>query len=59
MINAKQLYKLIWMSRPLMQSAEAAVERGLEGIGLTVRTRAVLEVLLADKEPPFQILPKN
>ena len=50
MIDAKQLYKLIWMSRPLMQSAEAAVERGLEGFGLTVRTRAVLEVLLADEE---------
>jgi DNA-binding MarR family transcriptional regulator len=50
MIDAKQLYKLIWMSRPLMQSAETAVERGLKGIGLTVRTRAVLEVLLADKE---------
>ena len=33
-----------------MQSAEAAVERGLKGIGLTVRTRAVLEVLLVEKE---------
>jgi DNA-binding MarR family transcriptional regulator len=50
MIEAEQLYKLIWMSRPLMQSAEAVVERGLEGIGLTVRMRAVLEVLLANKE---------
>ena len=50
MIDAKQLYKLIWMSRPLMQSAEAAVERGLQGIGLTVRTRAVLEILLVKKE---------
>ena len=49
-MDTKQLYKLIWMSRPLMQSAETAVERGLKGIGLTVRTRAVLEVLLADKE---------
>lgn len=50
MVDTKQLYKLIWMSRPLMQSAEAAVERGLKGIGLTVRTRAVLEVLLVEKE---------
>ncbi|AKS46466.1 DNA-binding transcriptional regulator, MarR family [Octadecabacter temperatus] len=50
MIDTKQLYKLIWMSRPLMQSAEAAVERGLKGSGLTVRTRAVLEVLQADNE---------
>ncbi|MEP3296875.1 MAG: MarR family winged helix-turn-helix transcriptional regulator [Pseudoruegeria sp.] len=50
MIDTRQLYKLIWMSRPLMQSAEAAVERGLKGIGLTVRTRAVLEILLVEKE---------
>ncbi|MCD2365507.1 MarR family winged helix-turn-helix transcriptional regulator [Sulfitobacter mediterraneus] len=28
-----------------MQAAEAAVERGLEGSGLTVRMRAVLEIL--------------
>ncbi|MFY0660150.1 MAG: winged helix-turn-helix transcriptional regulator [Shimia sp.] len=33
------------MSRPLMQVAELAVEQGLEGSGLTVRMRAVLEVL--------------
>ncbi|KAJ56624.1 MarR family transcriptional regulator [Actibacterium mucosum KCTC 23349] len=39
------LYQLIWMSRPLMQAAEAAVERGLQGSGLTVRMRAVLEIL--------------
>lgn len=50
MLEAEQLYKLIWMSRPLMQSAEAVVERSLEGTGLTVRTRAVLEVLLAHTE---------
>ncbi|MBM1310937.1 winged helix-turn-helix transcriptional regulator [Sulfitobacter mediterraneus] len=40
-----QLYQVIWQSRPLMQAAEAAVERGLEGSGLTVRMRAVLEIL--------------
>lgn len=33
------------MSRPLMQAAEACVEAGLEGTGLTVRMRAVLEIL--------------
>ena len=33
------------MSRPLMQSAEAVVEKGLAGTGLTVRMRAVLEIL--------------
>lgn len=40
-----RLYHLVWMSRPLMQVAELAVEQGLEGTGLTVRMRAVLEVL--------------
>jgi len=39
------LYQLIWMSRPLMQNAEALVEAQLEGSGLTVRMRAVLEML--------------
>lgn len=47
MDEADNLYRLIWMSRPLMQAAEAAVEQGLDGSGLTVRTRAVLEILLA------------
>lgn len=46
MDKVEQLYRLIWMSRPLMQAAEASVVRGLEGTGLTVRMRAVLEVLL-------------
>ncbi len=41
----EQLYRLIWLSRPLMQAAEAVVERGLDGTGLTVRTRAILEIL--------------
>lgn len=45
MNKTDQLYQLVWMSRPLMQAAEAAVEQGLEGTGLTVRMRAVLEML--------------
>lgn len=40
-----QLYQIIWQSRPLMQAAEATVERGLDGTGLTVRMRAILEIL--------------
>lgn len=45
MSNLDDLYRVIWMSRPLMQAAEALVEQGLRGTGLTVRTRAVLEIL--------------
>lgn len=45
MEKTDSLYHLIWMSRPLMQVAELAVEQGLEGSGLTVRMRAVLETL--------------
>ena len=45
MMTAQVLYKLVWMSRPLMQAAEASVEKGLAGTGLTVRMRAVLEIL--------------
>jgi DNA-binding MarR family transcriptional regulator len=45
MNHLHQLYQVIWQSRPLTQAAEAAVERGLEGSGLTVRMRAVLEIL--------------
>ncbi len=47
MEKTEQLYRLIWMSRPLMQAAETRVERGLDGTGLTVRMRAVLEILHA------------
>ena len=47
MRKSEQLYRLIWLSRPLMQAAEARVERGLDGTGLTVRMRAVLEILHA------------
>jgi len=46
--TAEQVYRLVWMSRPLMQAAEACVVQGLSGTGLTVRMRAVLEVLAAD-----------
>jgi DNA-binding MarR family transcriptional regulator len=44
-MKANHLHKLVWMSRPLMQAAEACVEAGLEGTELTVRMRAVLEIL--------------
>lgn len=44
-MKADQLHKLVWMSRPLMQAAEACVAAGLEGTDLTVRMRAVLEIL--------------
>ncbi|GAA6182290.1 hypothetical protein NBRC116594_37280 [Shimia sp. NS0008-38b] len=40
------LYRIIWMSRPLMQAAEATVETALRDTDLTVRMRAVLEILL-------------
>ena len=46
MMKSDDLYNVIWMSRPLMQAAEALVEKGLAGTGLTVRTRAVLEMVL-------------
>lgn len=45
MKKTKELYELIWASRPLMQAAEEVVEKGLAGTGLTVRMRAVLEIL--------------
>lgn len=48
MTDVEKLYKLIWLSRPLMQAAEVAVARGLDGTGLTVRARAVLEILHAE-----------
>ncbi|WP_247744183.1 MarR family winged helix-turn-helix transcriptional regulator [Ruegeria sp. R14_0] len=44
-MKQKHLHQLIWMSRPLMQAAEACVEAGLVGTNLTVRMRAVLEML--------------
>ena len=44
-MKAEQLHQLVWMSRPLMQAAESCVENGLTGTNLTVRMRAVLEIL--------------
>lgn len=44
-MKTQHLHQLIWMSRPLMQAAEACVEAGLTGTNLTVRMRAVLEIL--------------
>lgn len=44
-MKAEHLHQLVWMSRPLMQAAETCVEAGLQGTGLTVRMRAVLEIL--------------
>ncbi|WP_252729590.1 MarR family winged helix-turn-helix transcriptional regulator [Pacificibacter marinus] len=44
-MKAEHLHRLIWMSRPLMQAAEACVEAGLVGTNLTVRMRAVLEIV--------------
>lgn len=48
MLHDDDLYRFVWMTRPLLRSIEAAVERTLEGSGLTVRMRAVLEVLYAE-----------
>lgn len=45
MTDTEQLYQIIWQSRPLMQAAEATVEHGLDGTGITVRMRAILEIL--------------
>jgi DNA-binding MarR family transcriptional regulator len=44
-MKADHLHSLVWMSRPLMQAANACVEAGLEGTELTVSMRAVLEIL--------------
>lgn len=47
-MKTQDLYQLVWMSRPLMQAAQDSVEQGLAGTGLTVRMRAVLEVLRSE-----------
>jgi DNA-binding MarR family transcriptional regulator len=49
-MKENNLHRLVWMSRPLMQAAEACVEAGLVNTNLTVRMRAVLEVLLRSGE---------
>ena len=46
-MKSENLYNIVWMSRPMMQAAEMTVEQGLTGTGLTVRMRAVLEILNA------------
>ncbi|MEM8958726.1 MAG: MarR family winged helix-turn-helix transcriptional regulator [Pseudomonadota bacterium] len=53
------LYHLIWSSRPLMQRAEALVEQRLTGTGLTVRMRAVLEILARDGDCPVPELARR
>ncbi len=52
MMKTQNLYRFVWMSRPLMQAAEANVEKGLAGTDLTVRMRAVLEILRAEGDLP-------
>lgn len=44
------LKNFLWLSRPLMQRVEAKIDADLAGTGLTVRMRAVLEIL-ADHGP--------
>ncbi|WP_424944795.1 MarR family winged helix-turn-helix transcriptional regulator [Aliiroseovarius crassostreae] len=46
----QDLKTLLWLSRPLMQRIEAKIETDLTGTGLTVRMRAVLEIL-AERGP--------
>lgn len=48
MSAAKALYILIWQTRPLLQQINAAVESALIGTGLSLRMRAVLELLLSE-----------
>lgn len=45
MEKTEQIFRFMWLSRPLMQQVEEMVREGLEGTGLTVRMRAILEVL--------------
>ncbi|WP_084627428.1 MarR family winged helix-turn-helix transcriptional regulator [Sediminimonas qiaohouensis] len=47
MHRSDKLFRLLWLSRPLMQRVEELVRRNLDGTGLTVRMRAVLEILEA------------
>ena len=45
MSRSDQLFRLMWLSRPLMQRVEELVRRNLDGTGLTVRMRAIMEIL--------------
>jgi DNA-binding MarR family transcriptional regulator len=47
---ADRLYAGIQLTRPLLRNITTVVERGLQGTGLTVAQRAILEVLLAQDE---------
>lgn len=47
-MSLDSLYTLIWQTRPLLQQINAAVDSALAGTGLTLRMRAVLELLLSE-----------
>jgi DNA-binding MarR family transcriptional regulator len=47
-MTVEALYTLVWQTRPLLQQINAAVESALAGTGLTLRMRAVLELLLSE-----------
>ena len=49
MKRSENMFRLLWLSRPLMQRVEDLVRRNLEHTGLTVRMRAVLEILEAHR----------
>ena len=55
-VMTESLYALTWMTRPLMQEVETAVERGLASSGMTVRQRAVMEILLRQGPLPVPAL---
>ncbi|WP_421701547.1 MarR family winged helix-turn-helix transcriptional regulator [Aliiroseovarius sp.] len=59
MTKVDDLYAVTWMSRPLMQAAEVLVERELQGSGLTVRMRAVLEILAREDGLPVPELARQ
>lgn len=48
MTKAHTLYDFIWMIRPLVAQIEEAAALGLQGTGLSVRKRAILEILARD-----------
>lgn len=52
MSRAQELYDLIRRVRPLYKALEGAVVRELEGTGLTVTERAVLEIIYRDAPAP-------
>ena len=48
MQNVETLTDLLWLTRPLAQEIEKTIERGLEGTGITVRMRVLLDLLARD-----------